>query len=145
LFHSAFAWQSFRYLTQLMPRPSTFSRKNHRRHVSLPGVLQRVLHQRYLEFRYPTFSPYGLELACFDLRLRRAHDLTVVFAQADKNAQEALDCLLARHYTPGPDARGLLVRAVPARQRRRNRDRLAMDRADEQAARIGSGRVVPGQ
>src|SRR5215204_271006 len=77
-----------------MPRPSTVSCKNHRRHVSLPGVLQRVLHQRYLEFRYPTFSPYGLELACFDLRLRRAHDLTLVFAQAEKRAQEALDRLL---------------------------------------------------
>ena len=70
-----------------MPRPRAVSRKKQRRHVSLPGVLQRVLHQRYLEFRYPTFSPYGLELACFD-------------------------CLLARHYQPGPTGRGLLLRAV---------------------------------
>ena len=95
-----------------MPRPATVSRKDKRRHVSLPGVLQHVLHQRYLEFRYPSFSPYGLELVCFDLRLRRAHDLTLVFAQADKDAQEALDSLLARHYVKGPDARGLLMRAL---------------------------------
>jgi hypothetical protein len=52
------------------------------------------------------------KLACFDLRLRRAHDLTLVFAQAKKDAQKALDCLLARHYVAGPDARGLLLRVI---------------------------------
>src|SRR6186713_779329 len=97
-----------------MPRPATPSRKNHRRHVSLPGVLQSVLHRRYLEFRYPSFPPYALELVCFDLRLRREHDLTRVFADADDDAQETLDRLLARHYVPGPDARGLLLRAAHA-------------------------------
>lgn len=99
-------------LRRPMPRPRTVSRKDQRRHVSLPGVLRNVLHQRYLEFRYPSFSPYGLELTCFDLRLRRAHDFTLVFAEADKDAQAALDCLLVRHYQPGPNARGLLLRTV---------------------------------
>ncbi len=95
-----------------MPRPATASRKNRRRHASLPGVLQSVLHRRYLEFRYPSFPPYALELICFDLRLRRAHDLTLVFANATESEQDALNQLLARHYVAGPDARGLLLRAI---------------------------------
>ena len=54
-----------------MSRPNhAAAAKTERSRVSIPGILADTARQRWLEFRYPGLSPFGLELICFDLRLR---------------------------------------------------------------------------
>ena len=82
------------------------------RNVSLPGLLRETIRQRREEFGYSTFSPFGLELICFDLRKRRPHLITRPFADDSASARDALDRELARQYTPGNERRGLLMQAL---------------------------------
>jgi hypothetical protein len=95
-----------------MARPRVPSAKNHLRRVSIPGVLAAVARQRSLEFRYPGFSPFALEMICFDLRKRVPHDVTVLVAQDPPEMQAAVDRELVRQYRPGPARHGILVQAA---------------------------------
>jgi hypothetical protein len=95
-----------------MPRPFLLSAKPHRIRVGLPGILGEVVRQRWEEFRYPGFSPFALELICFDLRLRVPHEITACFAKQPARVQAAIDRALVRHYHPGADRDGLLIQAA---------------------------------
>ena len=95
-----------------MPRGASIYRKSVRRWISLPGILEPILDLRSQEFRYPALSPYLLELICFDLRKRRAHDLTLPFGRLSRKEQIAFDRLLARYYKPGRDQQGLLPKLI---------------------------------
>ena len=107
-----------------MPRkPSSYAQHTLvRRHVTLPGVLAEVVRLRWQEFRYPGFSPFALEMICFDLRKRREHLITATFASDTAEVQDALDCGLAGTYCGGPDARGPLVQAVMCEQANAQRE-----------------------
>src|SRR5215207_3000788 len=95
-----------------MPRPSAPSPKGNHRRVSIPGLLADTMRLRWAEFGYPGFSPFALELICFDLRIRREHDLTLFFAQQSEAVQAALDRELKRQYRPGPERCGILVQEI---------------------------------
>lgn len=92
--------------------PSTRPPVPRRRHVTIPGILRETIQRRMAEFRYTSFSPFALELICFDLRKRREHLITRPFADDTPAVQEALDRELVHHYQPGYERRGLLLRAV---------------------------------
>jgi hypothetical protein len=95
-----------------MPRPRLTSAKSSRSRVILPGILTEIVRQRWKEFRYPGFSPFGLELICFDLRLRVPHEVTFRLAQEAEPVQDAIDRELYRQYRKGGERNGLLVQAV---------------------------------
>ena len=44
-----------------MPRSPRDSAKSNVRRVSIPGILGDTVRQRFLQFRYPGLSPFGLE------------------------------------------------------------------------------------
>ena len=88
-----------------------------RAHVTIPGILASVLPTRWAEFNYTTFSPYAVELACFDLRKRRDHDVTRPFADLASKTQDAIDRLIVEHYEPGRDREeGLIARIIQQTQ-----------------------------
>jgi hypothetical protein len=98
--------------TSAMARPCVPSAKNHLRRVSIPGILAEVVRLRWEEFRYPAFSPFGLEMICFDLRRRVPHDVSVFIAQEPPEVQAAVDRVLVRQYREGPERNGILVQAA---------------------------------
>lgn len=71
--------------------------------VTVPAVLMQphALPTRWAEFFYPSFSPFAVELVCFDLRKNAEHDLTIVFARDTGAGQDALDRELIADYRPG--------------------------------------------
>ena len=95
-----------------MPRPQRISTKHLIRRASLPGILADPLRQRWQEYRYSGFSPFALEIVCFDLRIRREHELTLFFAQQPARIQEAIDRELYRQYRPGAERNGILVQSI---------------------------------
>ena len=95
-----------------MARPCVPSAKTHQRRVSYPGIFADILPLRWAEFRYPAFSPFALELICFDLRRRVPHDVTLYLAQDPPEVQEAVDREIRRQYRPGPERNGILVQAA---------------------------------
>jgi hypothetical protein len=95
-----------------MARPCVPSAKNHLRRVSIPGILAEIVRLRWEEFRYPAFSPFCLEMICFDLRKRVPHDVTLYLAQEPAEVQDAVDRELRRQYRPGPERNGILVQAA---------------------------------
>ena len=100
-----------------MPRSPVPAPKTLRRRVTIPGLLANTTQRRWEEFLYPGFSPFALELICFDLRLRVAHEITRRFAAQRAPVQAAIDRLLVRHYRPGPEREGLLIQAAHGRWR----------------------------
>ena len=92
--------------------PSTSSHAFVRRNVALPGMLQETIESRMAEFGYDAFSPFAIELICFDLRKRRYHLITQPFSEDNPSVQEALDRELVRQYSPGRERRGLLMQAL---------------------------------
>jgi hypothetical protein len=95
-----------------MPRSPAPAPKTLRRHVTIPGILADIVRRRREEFGYDAFSPYALELICFDLRLRHPHVITLTFARDSLEVQEALDRELVRQYVPGHEKRGPLMQAL---------------------------------
>jgi hypothetical protein len=95
-----------------MPRPKLAAAKPIRTRVNLPGILGDTLRQRWEEFRYPGFSPFALELICFDLRLRVPHEVTARFARESRKIQAAIDRLLVRDYRGGGERDGVLIHAA---------------------------------
>jgi hypothetical protein len=95
-----------------MPRPHATSAKELHRRASVPGILGDILRQRWEEFRYPGFSPFALEIVCFDLRIRREHELSLIFARQPGPIQDAIDRELCRQYRPGAERNGILVQTI---------------------------------
>ena len=99
-----------------MGRPAVPAPKTVRSWVSLPGILAETVRQRFLEFRYLGLSPFGLELICFDLRLRVAHEVTARIAREPAKVQAAVDRLIARYYQRTQERNGILIQAVNGRR-----------------------------
>jgi len=54
--------------------------KGVRKCITLPGILTETIEKRYREFEHSNFSPYGVELICYELRKCCPHTLTVPLA-----------------------------------------------------------------
>jgi hypothetical protein len=89
-------------------------------HVTIPGLLYPSVRQRWAEFDYPGFSPYAVELVCYDLRKRcRRHWLTQPLSRDLPHEQDAVDLQIVNHYRPGlPRDEGLLLRLLSERDER---------------------------
>ena len=72
------------------------------------------MRRRLNQFRYPGFSPFALEIVCFDLRIRREHELSLFLAQQPRRIQEAIDRELFRQYRAGAERNGILVQTINA-------------------------------
>ena len=70
-----------------------------RRQVTVPGILRETIQRRMAEFSYKSFSPFAVELVCFDLRKRREHLVTRPFADEPSAVQDALDRLMEHRTT----------------------------------------------
>src|SRR5688500_676079 len=92
--------------------PSSCPQSIIRIHATVPGILRETIERRWSEFGYPGFSPFALELICFDMRKRRDHLITRAFAVETASVQDALDRELVRQYVPGKKKRGLLMQAL---------------------------------
>src|SRR5687768_18589537 len=102
----------------MIPPPSRAKRpKSWRRHVSIPAVLAPVLPTRWAEFHYTSFSPYAVELVCFDLRKRRDHDITRPFADDPPRVQDAVDREIVPRVAPHRDREGALIYLIFQRAR----------------------------
>ena len=86
--------------------------KGIRKKVTIPGILGPVVTQRYAEFDYRAFSPFALELVCYDLRTCAKHTITLEVAADTQAAQDAVDRELVAYYQPGRPREGFLVRVV---------------------------------
>ena len=75
--------------------------KSWRVHVAIPGVLATAIETRRREFTYKNFSPFAVELVCFDLRVRRQHLVTHPFSQEPPEVQDAIDRQIVHYYKPG--------------------------------------------
>jgi hypothetical protein len=95
-----------------MPRSASPAVKSIQRRVTIPGILAETARLRWEEFRYQGFSPFALELACFDLRLRVPHEVTAFIAQQPEKIQAAVDRNAARQYRRGGERNGLLIQAA---------------------------------
>jgi len=91
---------------------STAMAKGIRKTISIPGILAPAARARAAEFGYQSFSPYGLELICYDLRTCAEHSVTSQIAADTLSAQDAVDREVVRGYQPGRGREGLLVRLV---------------------------------
>ena len=78
--------------------------KSWRVHVAVPGILATAIKTRREEFSYKTFSPFAVELVCFDLRVRRDHVVTLPFFREPIEVQNAIDRQIVHHYRPGLDS-----------------------------------------
>lgn len=88
-----------------MPSPGRPRVTHVRKNITLPGLLESVVEKRWTEFFYPTFSPYALELICFDLRARRSHSLTRPLAFLSAEEQEEVDREIVHRYIPNATER----------------------------------------
>ena len=98
--------------TEMRARHSTAMAKGIRKTVTLPGILAPTVRIRSAEFGYKSFSPYGLELICYDLRTCAKHSVTLQIALDTQSAQDAVDRELVERYRPGRDRDGLLVQLL---------------------------------
>ncbi len=83
-----------------------------RKSITIPGLLAPAINQRCAEFGHAIFTPYVVELVCYDLRSDANHEITVEIAHDTQAAQDAVDRELVVHYRPGQPRSGLLVELV---------------------------------
>jgi len=83
-----------------------------RKSITIPGLLAPAVKQRCAEFGHTIFTPYAVELVCYDLRSDANHTITLGIARDTQAAQDAVDRELIAHYRPGQPRRGLLVQLV---------------------------------
>jgi hypothetical protein len=83
-----------------------------RKSITIPGHLAPTVKQRCAEFGYAIFTPYAVELVCYDLRSDAKHTITLEIARDTQAAQDAVDRELVAHYRPGQARKGLLVERV---------------------------------
>ena len=78
----------------------TTHQKTWRVHVAVPGLLGTAIQTRREEFSYKSFSPFAVELVCFDLRVRRDHIVTQPFSLEPPEVQNAIDRQVIHYYKP---------------------------------------------
>lgn len=83
-----------------------------RKSITIPGLLAPAVKLRCAEFGHTIFTPYAVELACYDLRSDAKHTITLQIARDTQAAQDAVDRELVAHYRPGQPRKGLLVQLV---------------------------------
>jgi hypothetical protein len=86
--------------------------KGVRKSITIPGLLASAVKLRCAEFGHRIFTPYAVELVCYDLRSDAKHTITLQIARDTQAAQDAVDRELAAHYRPGQPRKGLLVQLV---------------------------------
>jgi len=83
-----------------------------RKSITIPGLLVPTVKLRCAEFGYTIFTPYAVELVCYDLRSAANHTITLEIAHDTQAAQDAVDRELIAHYRPSQPRKGLLVQLV---------------------------------
>src|ERR1700693_39663 len=83
-----------------------------RKSITIPGLLAPTVKQRCAEFGQTIFTPYAVELVCYDLRSDANHAITLEIARDTQAAQDAVDHELVAHYRRGQPRKGLLVQLV---------------------------------
>ena len=83
-----------------------------RKNITIPGLLAPTVKRRCAEFGDGGFSPYAVELVCYDLRADAQHAITLEIARDTQTAQDAVDRELVARYRPGQPRAGLLVQIV---------------------------------
>ena len=83
-----------------------------RKSITIPGLLVPAVKQRCAEFGHAIFTPYAVELVCYDLRSDANHTITLEIARDTQAAQDAVDRELVAHYRPGQPRIGLLIQLV---------------------------------
>ena len=94
-----------------------------RKSITIPGLLARTVDQRRRELDCDTFTPYAVELVCYDLRIASKHEVTLALARDTQSAQDAVDRELVTRYRPGQKREGLLVQLVTGMQATAERGR----------------------
>jgi hypothetical protein len=77
-----------------------------RKSITIPGSLASAVKQRCREFGYASFTPYVVELVCYDLRSDAKHAITLAIANDTQAAQDAVDRELVARYRPGQQREG---------------------------------------
>jgi len=83
-----------------------------RKSVKIPGLLAPTMKKRCAELGYSIFTPYAVELVCYDLRSDAKHEITLEIARDTQAAQDAVDRELVSRYRPGQQREGLLIQLV---------------------------------
>ncbi len=83
-----------------------------RKSITIPGLLAPTVKRRCAEFGHTIFTPYAVELVCYDLRSDAKHSITFEIANDTQMAQDAVDRELILRYRPGQPRKGLLVQLV---------------------------------
>ena len=83
-----------------------------RKSITIPGSLASAVKQRCREFGYASFTPYVVELVCYDLPSNAKHAITLAIANDTQAAQDAVDTELVARYRPGQQREGLLIQLV---------------------------------
>ena len=86
--------------------------KGIRKNITIPGLLAPTVRQRCAEFGDGSFSPYAVELVCYDLRAAAQHAITLEIARDTQAAQDGVDRELVTRYRPGQPRVGLLVQVA---------------------------------
>src|SRR6266699_5850285 len=91
-----------------------------RKSITIPGLLAPTIKLRCAEFGHTIFTPYAVELVCYDLRSDANHTITLEIARDTQAAQDAVDRELVARYRPGQPRKGLLVQLVDRIHRLQN-------------------------
>ena len=83
-----------------------------RKSITIPGLLAPAVKRRCRELGYSIFTPYAVELVCYDLRSDAKHTITLQIARDTQAAQDAVDRELVAHYRPGQPRKGFLGQLV---------------------------------
>jgi hypothetical protein len=83
-----------------------------RKSITIPGLLAPTVKKRCAELGYSIFTPFAVELVCYDLRSDAKHEITLQIARDTQAAQDAVDRELVSRYRPGQKREGLLVQLV---------------------------------
>src|SRR5574338_635279 len=75
--------------------------KGVRKSITIPGLLAPTVKQRCAEFGHAIFTPYAVELVCYDLRSNAKHSITLEIARDTQPAQDAVDRELVARYRAG--------------------------------------------
>ena len=94
--------------------------KGVRKSITVPGLLAPTVKERCREFGHFIFTPYAVELVCYDLRSDAKHSITLEIARDTQPAQDAVDRELVARYRPGQPRKGLLVQLVDRIHRLQN-------------------------
>jgi hypothetical protein len=92
--------------------PGNIMARGVRKSITIPGLLAPAVKRRCAELGYSIFTPYAVELVCYDLRSDAKHEITLAIARDTQAAQDAVDRELVLRYRPGQQREGLLVQLV---------------------------------